>query len=86
MSSAVGELEVVARTSNPEHDAVEPFMVFEAADNAKTKALTVHGPCARQVGDRAGYSQMRRHGVWVEGVCSLEGLLPIRDVERWFHK
>jgi hypothetical protein len=61
----VRELEVVSRTSKAEHDAVEACVVFEATDNAKTEALTVHGLGARQVADRTGNPKVRRHRVRV---------------------
>lgn len=65
MSSTVRELEVASRTRKAEHEAVKACVVFEATDNAKAEALTVHGLGARQVAYRAGNSKVRWHGVRV---------------------
>jgi hypothetical protein len=35
MTSTLRELEVITCTCGAEHDAIEPFMVFEATDDAK---------------------------------------------------
>ncbi len=61
MSPTVRELEVVARTTNSEHDAVKPFMVLEATYDAHSEALTVHGLCTRQIAHWPCDSKMRQH-------------------------
>jgi hypothetical protein len=54
MGSAIRELEVVTRTGHSKHEAIEPIVVFEAADNSQTQATTVHRPSSRQIADRPG--------------------------------
>jgi hypothetical protein len=61
MGSTVRELEVVTRTAEAEHDAVEPFMVLEATYNAQAKAFTVHGLCSRQIAHWPCNSKVMQH-------------------------
>ena len=63
VGATVRELEVVARTFDTEHDAVESGMVLEAADNAKAEAATVHGCASREITDWPGDSEVTRHCV-----------------------
>ena len=60
MSSAVRELEVIARAGPPKHDTVKTFMILEAANNAKTKSPAIHGLSLRQVADWAGNPEVGR--------------------------
>jgi hypothetical protein len=60
MGSTVRELEVVVRTVNAEHHAVEAFMILEASDDAKTKTLTVHRLGSCEIADRSGNAKVMR--------------------------
>jgi hypothetical protein len=77
MSSAVRELEVIACASQPKHDTVKSFVILEAADNAKTKPVAIHRLSSRQVANRAGNSEVRRHWLhvaqWSSGLTTILG-------------
>jgi hypothetical protein len=61
MASTEGELEVVARIMNTEHDAIKTFVVFKAADNLKSKTATIHGGGLFQIANWFRNSQLVRH-------------------------
>ena len=61
MIAAVRELEMIARVRQPKHGTVKPFVILETLDDAKTKALALHGLSARRVADGTGNSQVMRH-------------------------
>jgi hypothetical protein len=62
MGAAVRELEVIARTLDPEQHAVETVMALEASDNAKAQATAVHGRDPCDITDGPGNPEVGRHG------------------------
>jgi hypothetical protein len=62
MRATVRELEVVLRTGEAEHDAIESLVILEAADNLQTKALAVHGSGPCQIADWPCDSKVMQHG------------------------
>jgi hypothetical protein len=89
MIAAVRELEVIARVGQSKHDTVKTFVILETVDDAKTKALAIHGPRSRQVAYGSGNPQrlVMPHS-WATGftttapaflACSITALTSIFD-------
>jgi hypothetical protein len=61
MRAAIRELKMVVHTFTPEHDAVEPVVILEAAENPKAEPVAIHRAAALQIADRSSNTEMRFH-------------------------